>query len=892
MTAVTHIWMRHIRPLLSQRRQLIVVWMLPVVSIFLAAIAWSNLLSNLQNKKTQAIKDIYTHAEGLAQSYAERLARTIDGFDRILVHVRHDWDLSEGKTRLERAEEVGIFSRDAIVVVAIFDEHGNALTSSHPRTSQFTVSDRPYFQFHKDINSDQLLIGQPMRGRFSNEEVILLSRRLYPGGAGFRGVVVAGIRPEFLTANYSETTFGEHGYLGVLGVDKQIRVARIGGKVTAIQSANPVTSFYPDAESERGVTQLEGKRWFADQRNRFVAWRKVKGTQLIAIVGLDEEEMLAQFESEKSNALVNAYWNLLGLAIFTLMAMVFAHVLLRRKSELESARIAYRAATEEGVDGFYINRPLRDKDGRIYDYLVVDCNNRGAEIFRLKRQDLIGRTISDFYQGAVKEAALARLQDALEKGVHESEIKVSERDRLDAEWINYKAVRSGDDLAVTIRDISESKAHLYELERRGNEDALTGLPNRHWIQNYLPTAIARAKESATGIALLFIDIDGFKAVNDALGHTAGDDLLKMIASRLKRTVRPQDHVVRLGGDEYVILVEGVDGDAEVQRVAQRALSVFNEGFHLSRQNHAIGASIGVGIYPRDGSDAETLLKNADIAMYAAKKEGKGSYQFYHHHFYEALKNRLNQEIDLRRAIEADEFEMYYQPRVNIHDQTTSSMEALIRWNHPTKGIISPLDFIPLAESTGLILPLGILIIDKVCQQLSFWARAGKNIVPVSVNVSPRQFNESNVLDAFTSALARYSIEPEWIQIEITESMMMQETGHDANVLTSLRDVGIKLCLDDFGTGYSSLSQLQELDFDVLKIDRSFTAKIENEEGKVLVTAMIMMAHALGMLVVAEGVETENQMRILSELKCDEAQGYFISRPMPAFQAQCLFPKTS
>ncbi|WP_151638767.1 PDC sensor domain-containing protein [Noviherbaspirillum aerium] len=257
MTAVIRSLRQGISLLLSQQRHLLVVLMLSVASLSLATIAWSSLLTSLESKKAQAIKDSYAHAEGLAQSYAERLARTIDGFDRILVHVRHDWDLSEGKTKLERAEEVGIFPRDAVVVVAIFDEGGNTLTSSHPRTPAFTVSDRPYFQFHKYINEDLLVVGEPMRGRFSNEEVVLLSRRLFPSNAEFRGVVVAGIRPEYLTANYSETTFGEHGYLGVLGVDKQIRVVRIGSKVTAIQSADPVTSFYPDAESERGVTQLE-----------------------------------------------------------------------------------------------------------------------------------------------------------------------------------------------------------------------------------------------------------------------------------------------------------------------------------------------------------------------------------------------------------------------------------------------------------------------------------------------------------------------------------------------------------------------------------------------------------------------------------------------------------
>lgn len=859
--------------------------MLPLLSIFLAAVAWSNLLANLESKKEQAVRDIYTHAEGLAQSYAERLDRTIDGFDRILIHVRHDWDLSKGETKLEKAEKVGIFPREAVVVVAIFDEHGNALTSSHPGTSQFTVSDRPYFQFHKYINEDQLLTGHPMRGRFSNEEVILLSRRLYPGSADFRGVVVAGIRPEFLTANYSKTTFGEHGYLGVVGVDKQIRVVRIGGKVTAVQSADPVTSFYPDAESERGVTHLEGKKWFADQRNRFVAWRKVKGTQLIAMVGLDEEEMLAHFESEQSNALVNAYWNSFGLAVFTLMAMAFAHVLMRRKTELESARIAYRAATEEGVDGFYINRPLRDKDGRIYDYLIVDCNNRGAEIFSLKRNDLIGKTISDFYQGAVKEAAFARLQEALESGVHESEVKVSERDRLDAEWINYKAVRSGEDLAVTIRDISDSKAHLDELERRGNEDALTGLPNRHWIQKYLPEAISRAKQGNTNLALLFIDIDGFKAINDAFGHTAGDTLLQTIARRLRRSVRPQDRVVRLGGDEYVVVVEDAGEDSELTCVAERVLGAFTERFHIMNENHAVGASIGVSVYPRDGQDSETLLKNADIAMYAVKTSGKRGFQFYQPHFYEQLKQRLNAQIELRRAIDVDEFDIHYQPRVSILDGTTSCLEALVRWNHPLRGLVGPAEFIPVAEQTGLILRLGELIIEKVCQQISLWSRNNDSVTPVSINVSPRQFDESDVLSIFSSALARHNIESKWVEIEVTESLMMQDDSRKLKVLASIRHMGITLCLDDFGTGFSSLSQLQELDFDVLKIDRSFIAKISTDEGSALCTSIITMAHALDMRVVAEGVETKQQMEILRELKCDEAQGFFISKPIPATQTQ-------
>jgi diguanylate cyclase (GGDEF)-like protein len=891
MAALIHLWRQRIASVISQRRHFIAILVLPVISLLLAALSWSILLTSLQSKKAQAIQEIHTRVQGLAKNYSERIDRTIDSLDRILLHVRYDWDISEGKTKLTGAQEAGILSRDAVLVVSMYDEYGRGLTSTHPKAEQFTVSDRPYFHFHKHVHEDQLLIGLPMLSRLSNEEVILLSRRLYPNSGEFKGVVLASIRPEYLTANYSHATFGEHGYLGVFGVDKGIRVARFGDKVTSIQPATPVTSFFPDPESEQGATWLDGRRWFSDQRNRFVAWHNDPRTQLLAIVGLDEEEALAQFQSERSDTLVNAYWNTFGLAVFTLMAMAFAHILLRRKSELDSARIAYRAATEEGVDGFYINRPVRDKDGRIYDYVVVDCNNRGAELFKKKREELIGRTISDFYQGAVKEAALVRLQEALEKGVHESEVKVSERDRLNAEWIHYKAVRSGDDLAVTIRDISESKAHLHELERRGNEDALTGLPNRHWIQSYLPAALARLRDSNNRLALLFVDIDGFKEVNDALGHTAGDELLKIVAARLVATVRPQDYVVRLGGDEYVIIIEDAGLDEDVSRLAKRVLDIFSESFHLSDEQHKVGASIGVSIYPRDGDDAGTLLKNADIAMYAVKRNGKGNYQFYRPEFYEAIKTRKQQEAELRHAIEVDEFEMYYQPRIKIEDSCTSSMEALVRWNHPTRGLVSPLEFIPLAESTGLILPLGELIIDKVCQQLAIWARNGVPMVPVSINVSPRQFHEAEMVSLLASVMNRHHVEPAWVQLEITESMMMEEPGQDVtSALSSLRDMGIQLCLDDFGTGYSSLSQLQKLDFDVLKIDRSFTGKIETDEGKVLVVAMITMAHALGMKVVAEGVETKSQMKLLLDLNCDEAQGYFISKPVPAFQAQSLFPK--
>ncbi|SNS92157.1 diguanylate cyclase (GGDEF) domain-containing protein [Noviherbaspirillum humi] len=859
---------------------------IPVLMLFAAlacaVLAWTYFLESMRKKEDQAYAETYTRVDGLARSYADRVERTMDVLDRILLHVRYDWNISKGQTKLEGAKEAGVFPADSVLVVSIFDREGRALTSTAVSgDAQFNIADRSYFQFHRDVQQDTLLVSRPMMGRTSEREVIVLSRRLIGDGGRFAGVVIASMRPEFLTANFSEATYGGHGYLGLTGFDHVMRAARIGNANFTPHAPASVAVFTPDPDTPHGATLLDGKQWFADGRSRIVGWHQVEGHPLTALVGLDEEEALARFRAAGEAAAAAAYWATGAFAASALIAAVLLHLLLKRKSESEAARLAYRAATEEGEDGFFINRPLRDKAGNVVDYLVVDCNQHGAEMFQLQRDQLIGKSIGNFYEGRLKSEALMRLNEALHKGIHQSEIRVTRRDRLKAAWINYKAVRSGSDVAVTIRDITESKAHLEELERRGNEDALTGLPNRYWIQNYLPSAMARVRDASSALALLFIDIDGFKDINDALGHAAGDDLLKMIARRLMNHVRPQDHVVRLGGDEYVVLMEQVHGEEEVILVADRVMASFGERFQLSMTQHAIGASIGISLFPRDASDAQELLKHADIAMYEAKKNGKGNYRFFQPHFRDAVLQKLNSEIDIRRAIEHDEFEMHYQPRVDISTMQASSLEALVRWNHPDRGLVSPLEFIPLAEATGLILPLGELIIQKVCRQISEWSTHGNLLLPVSINVSPRQFNESDILFLFRSNLERHGLNPKLVQIEITESVMMQESSRSLDMLPALRDMGIKLCLDDFGTGYSSLSQLQKIQFDVLKIDRSFTSEVEKPEGRALIASMVTMAQALGLKVVAEGVETSGQLQILRELGCDEAQGYYFSKPVPA-----------
>jgi diguanylate cyclase (GGDEF)-like protein len=479
----------------------------------------------------------------------------------------------------------------------------------------------------------------------------------------------------------------------------------------------------------------------------------------------------------------------------------------------------------------------------------------------------------------------------VEQGIYESEIEVPADSPLRLRWVHVKIIRSGGNLAVRLRDISEAKAHVSELRRRGNEDVLTSLPNRHWIQGYLPEAIKHAEESQDSLALLFIDLDGFKKVNDTAGHAAGDELLQHAAKRLLEAIRPHDKVVRFGGDEFVVVVENVAHRIDAAHVAERVQQAFNQPFRLSEGTHSVGTSIGIALFPTDAQDAASLLEKADIAMYSVKTNGKHGYQFYEPKFYNALRERLDKEAELRDALARDEFFMVYQPRVDIVTGLTVSLEALVRWQHPSKGLLEPREFIALAEESGLIVGIGALVIEKVCAQLAQWAGKGTDLVPVSVNVSPRQFGNADVAELLFSAHARHNVPASLVELEITESSVMADGMTVSMMLASLHEKGVKILVDDFGTGYSSLTQLQQLDFDVLKVDQSFTAALDkSEESKVFFTAIVTMAHALGMRVVAEGVETLSQIIILQSLHCDEVQGFYISKPLPPGEEQPQLPK--
>jgi diguanylate cyclase (GGDEF)-like protein len=412
-------------------------------------------------------------------------------------------------------------------------------------------------------------------------------------------------------------------------------------------------------------------------------------------------------------------------------------------------------------------------------------------------------------------------------------------------------------------------------------DALTGLPNRSLYLDRLQHTLVEAARDKRPVAVLFVDIDRFKNVNDTLGHSAGDALLIKIAERLQLATRLGDTIGRLSGDEFAIALAHLARDDHAATVAQRIVNELAAPFVIDGHSVYVSASIGVSVYPSDGVDPDVLLKNADTAMYRAKQNGRNAYQFYLPHMQIRAAERLRLETELRGALDRDEFVLHYQPKINLVDGTLSGLEALIRWQSPDRGLVSPGEFIPVLEEAGLIFAVGEWVIASVCAQISRWQLAGLAVQPVAVNVSARQFRNQHFEELIDRSLATSAIAPQLLELELTESILMSDSESAVETLRKIKARGIRLALDDFGTGYSSLSYLKRFPLDSLKIDRSFIRDVTtNSDDASIVLAIINLARSLDLEVTAEGVETREQLSFLRYHGCDEAQGYLIARPMP------------
>jgi diguanylate cyclase (GGDEF)-like protein len=451
------------------------------------------------------------------------------------------------------------------------------------------------------------------------------------------------------------------------------------------------------------------------------------------------------------------------------------------------------------------------------------------------------------------------------------------------------------ELATTFREMGKNLNHYHEQVRYvAYHDSLTGLPNRVMFKDYLNRATAEARRDLQELAILFLDLDNFKRINDTLGHQSGDKLLKAFADRLSKHLRETDVVshhsredasrviARLAGDEFIILLPRTKGPGEAQKVADRILKSLSEPFVITMQELYVSASIGIAMYPEDGETAGELLKNADIAMYQAKKLGRNNFQYYSSKLNEESAEKLKIEGKLRHALENDALELHYQPQVNLTTGQISGVEALLRWEDPELGKVGPDVFIPIAEEFGLIVQISEWVINEACHQAQQWITAFNLPITMSINISAVHFNNQSLEAMIAGALGKTGLNPRYLELELTETSILQDLNQATETLDAFKSMGLKLALDDFGTGYSSLSYLMKLPFDRLKIDQSFIRNLKTEtKGTAIVSAIINMSHSLSMSVIAEGVEQKEHMQILLQMQCDHIQGFYISRPLTA-----------
>ena len=531
---------------------------------------------------------------------------------------------------------------------------------------------------------------------------------------------------------------------------------------------------------------------------------------------------------------------------------------------------------------------FKGTDGR---YLGV--NKAWESYFATPRSAFVGKTVHDLYPGNPEIADRLQASDQVlwEKPgtpqVHEESITTPDGRHHDA--IYYKATFTRSDGSVagmigTIVDITERKKAEERIRHLAHFDELTGLPNRTLFNQRLSHALARARRVEEPLAVLFIDLDRFKNVNDTLGHEAGDRVLKEVAQRLRGCLREVDTVSRLGGDEFVVLIEAATRPADVAEVAQKILAAVARPVALESQEFHLTASIGISTSPGDSDDLQGVMKNADIAMYRAKEQGKNNFQFYSAQINVHTLERVALESDLRHALERDEFVLHYQPKIDIGSNRIVGMEALVRWQQPGKPLIAPMQFIPLAEETGLIVPIGAWVMKHACLQNKAWQDQGLPCLRVAVNLSPRQFAHASLLQDVARVLQETGLDAAWLELEITEGMVMRDPERAVLLLHELKAMGIHLSVDDFGTGYSSLSYLKRFPLDSVKIDRSFIRDLPRDGDDAGITqAIIAMAHSLRLAVIAEGVETSEQLDFLRANGCDEMQGYLFCRPLPVDQ---------
>ena len=562
-----------------------------------------------------------------------------------------------------------------------------------------------------------------------------------------------------------------------------------------------------------------------------------------------------------------------NVAAFVLITDITRHRLAERAVRESEERLRkFSQATHEGI--------VFHEEG-----VITDCNDAGLRLVGYRYEELVGRPVLDFVPPEERDTVLNNIRLGVERP-YETVVVHKDGTRIAVELAGKVVPHNGKHYRMTvIRDIRDRKEAEARIQFLAHHDTLTGLPNRVLLMDRLEFILASARRRGASVGVLFIDLDNFKTVNDSLGHAAGDSLLRQVAARIEGALRSVDVVSRLGGDEFLVVLPDLEGEQSPVAVAEKLLAVVSEPVLLEGQDISVSPSIGIAVFPRDGASADTLIRNADAAMYLAKDRGRSNFQFFSERLSQTAFNTLSLESRLREAIREEAFELLYQPQVRVDTGRLVGVEALIRWPQKDGPPVMPNDFIPIAEQRGLVMPIGSWALRQACRQNRKWQLAGLPRVPVAVNLSAIHFKQRNLVEEVERVLADSGLEAACLELELTESMLMEETPELLRTLGGLRTLGVRLAIDDFGTGHSSLSHLKRFRIDKLKIDRTFVRDIATDpDDRAITAAIVDLARNMGITSIAEGVESEAQLEFLLERGCDEMQGFLASPPLAAGQA--------
>ncbi|HEX7811966.1 MAG TPA: EAL domain-containing protein [Burkholderiales bacterium] len=870
---------------LPQDRQRLLSLVVSGLAVLLIAAFSTVTWFSLAGARETALREAADNAQNLAELAEERTARSLQAVDLILAGIGDLWTRDPALRDSRNPQMQSVlrgklaslpFTRGLFIVDARGSKTHDA-ESSAVMSGDF--SDREYFNWHRN-RSGSLYIGRPGVNADSGDWFLAASRRLSTADGSFSGVIVAALDARALQSLFRDLDAGRDGAVDLLHANGEL-IARVpdAPKWLGMPTGNSITlkDLKAGAPSRtlRAASPVDGVA-------RIYNLRPVTGLPLMVQAGISEDEALAAWRGKRSAASAT-------LTVLVLATVLLAWLLLRelrRRGEagsdaalartLRESEARYHSLFRNSIDAILLMRP---------DGAILAANGEACRMLEYSENELrrVGRErIFD----AADTRVPALMEELARNGSARGEFRLRRKDgsevpvELSAATFKDRA----DQLCASmiIRDITERRRAEEHIEYLAYHDELTGIPNRAHFQREFDHAVAISQRYGLSCALMLVDLDRFKYINDTIGHQAGDQLLKQMAARLRACLRDSDIIARLGGDEFVILMQDAANMEAVTAVADKILEVASRPLIIEDQEFLVTASIGISTYPQDGADLQTLLKSSDLAMYRAKEAGKNGYQYFAQEMNVHSRRRMEIESALRGALDRKEFALHFQPKIRLSTRAIAGMEALIRWHHPERGLLGPGDFIAIAEETGLIVSIGDWVLEEACRYAQAMRAAGHRDLRVAVNLSARQLFDDELARRVADILDHTGFPAQNLELEITESMVMQDAEQAINLLTGLHGTGVRIAIDDFGTGYSSLAYLKRFPIDCVKIDRSFIRDLPDNSDDVAITrSIIAMAHNMQLEIVAEGVETVQQLEFLQTYGCDEIQGFLFSKPLPA-----------